>query len=117
MVHLGQVEHHLALTRRSVMVHSERSITLLLASFDVALPIEREKIKLNRLNYRDYPLHALIFAWLVLRVQVTFSSEPSCNLLGATILNIMSTNCAYVLSLLRARSQQQHAALPQVPQH
>ena len=47
------------------MVHSERSIYLSLASFDVVLPSEREKQKLNQLNSRDSPLHSSSFAWLV----------------------------------------------------
>ena len=58
--------------------------------------------ELNRLNYRDFPLHVLNFARLVPREQVTFSSEPSRNLLCATILDIILTCCAYVLSLRRA---------------
>ena len=98
--------------RRAVMVHSARSIALLLASFDVALPSEREKPSWtwNRLNNRDFPLDALSFARSVPRAQVAFSSEPSLNLLCATILDIISTSCAYVLSLRRARSPPRHAA-------
>ena len=38
--HLGQTEHSLA---RAVMVHSAHNIALLLASFNVTLPSEREK--------------------------------------------------------------------------
>ena len=59
---------------------------------------------------RDFPLHELIFARLVPRAQVAFSSEPSRNLLCATILDIISTCCAYILSLRRARSPPRHAA-------
>ena len=44
------------------------------------------------------------------RAQVAFSSEPSRNLLCATILDIISTSCAYVLSLRRARSPPRYAA-------
>ena len=78
--------------------------------------------ELNRLNDRDFPLHALSFAWSVPHAQVAFSSEPSRNLLYATILCIISTSYAYVLSLRRARSPQQHDARdrrapPQVLQH
>ena len=38
---------------------------------------------------RDFPLHASSFAWLVPRAHVAFSSEPSRNLLCATILDII----------------------------
>ena len=97
---------------RAVMVKSARSIALLLASFYAALPSEREK--LNRLDDIDFPFHlkfhALSFAWSVSRAQVAFSSEPSRNLLCATILDIISTICAYVLSLGRARSPPPHTA-------
>ena len=38
------------------------------------------------------------FCFVGSRAQVAFSSEPSRNLLCATILDIISTSCAYVLS-------------------
>ena len=53
-------------------------------------------------------LHTLSFAWLVPHAHVTFSSEPSHNLLCATILDIISTSYAYVLSLRREVSPQPH---------
>ena len=92
----------------TVMIHSACSIVLLLASFDVLLPSESKKQ--SWIDNRDFPLKLLIFALLIPRHHVAFSSEPSCNLLGATILDIISTCCAHVLSLLRARSPPPHAA-------
>ena len=57
-----------------------------------------------------FPLHTLSFARLVPHTHVAFSSEPSRNLLCATILDIISTRYAYVLSLRRARSPPPHDA-------
>ena len=92
--------------------HSARSIALLLASCDVVLPSEREKPSWIdwTIEIRDFPLHSLSFAPPVPRAQVAFSSEPSRNLLYATILDIISTSSAYVLSHLRARSPPPHDA-------
>ena len=82
-----------------------------LISFLWCSPTQRTReTELNRLNHRDFPLHTLSFAWWVPHVQVAFSSEPSRNLLCATILDIISTSRAYVLSLRRARSPPPHAA-------
>ena len=66
--------------------------------------------ELNQLNNREFPLHMLSFALLVPCAQVAFSSEPSRNLLGMTILDIKVTRYAYVLSLRRARSPQRKDA-------
>ena len=61
------------------MVHSARSIELLLASFDVALPSEREKQ-----SWIDWTIEISPSAHLsVPREQVAFSSEQSRNLLCA----------------------------------
>ena len=49
-----------------------------------------------------FPLHTLSFARLVPHTHVAFSSEPSHNLLCATILDIISTSYANVLSQARA---------------
>ena len=106
--HLDQTEH-----RSAVMVHSASRIAPLLASFDVALPSEREKpswtdwiIEISR----NFPPPHVEFFSVGSPAQVAFSSEPSSNLLCATILDIISTSCAYVLLLWRARSPPPHAA-------
>ena len=57
--HLDQTEH-----RSAVMVHSASRIAPLLASFDVALPSEREKP--SRLNYRDFPEFSTSTRWVFL---------------------------------------------------
>ena len=68
-------------------------------------PSTRWRGKLN-----NFPLHTLIFARLVPRKHVAFSSEPLSNLLCTTILDIISTSCAYVHSLQHACSPARHAA-------
>ena len=78
--------------------------------------------ELNRLKYQDSILSTLRFAWSFPSAQVAFSSELSRHLLYATILDIISTSCAYVLSLWRASSPQPHAERDrarrkQAPQH
>ena len=95
---------------RAVMVHSARRIALLFSFIWCRATKWTRSTELNRLNDRDFPLHALSFARSVPGAQVAFSSEPSCNLLCATILDIISTSCAYVLSLRRVRSPPPHAA-------
>ena len=60
--------------------------------------------KLNRLNNRDFPLHSLSFALLVLLVHVAFSGEPLRNLLCVTILDIILTSYSCMLSLGRTLS-------------
>ena len=93
--------------RRSVMVHSARRA---LISFIWCRTTQwTRESKLNQLNNRNFLLHALSLATSVPRAQVTFSSEPSLNLLWATIVDIISTSCAHVLSLRRARSLPPHA--------
>ena len=87
---------------RAVMIHSS-------FIWCRATQLKRET-KLNRLNNRDFPLHAFNFAQSVPRAHVALSSEPWHNLLCATILDIISTCCAYVLSLLRNHSPPPHAA-------
>ena len=57
-----------------------------------------------------FPLHIWSFAWLVPHTHVAFSSEPSHNLLCATILDIISTSYACMLSLWRARLPPPHDA-------
>ena len=91
---------------RAAMVHSARHITLLSASFHVGQPSWLDwtrETELTRLNGRNFPLHALSFARSFPRAQVAFSSEPSRNLLCATIFDIILTICAYVLTSARVR--------------
>ena len=47
---------------------------------------------MNEQSNRDFPLLTLSFALSVPRAQVVFSNEPSCNLLWATFLDIISTS-------------------------
>ena len=55
-----------------------------------------------------FPPPIIVFALSVPWAHVTFSSKPSCSLLCAAILDIISTNNACVLSLLRARLPPPH---------
>ena len=105
--HLGQTEHRSACCDGSPCAQ-HRALTSIIIILCSTTEWTRET-ELNWLNYRDFPLHALIFAESVPRAQVAFSSEPSRNLLCATILDIISTCCAYVLLLQPARSPQPHA--------
>ena len=112
---------------RAVMVHSVLSIALAaLISFIgcCATKCKRENKLLSWINcsIEISPSMRWFFALLVSRMQVAFSIEPSQNLLCLTILDIISTCCAYVLSLQRACLQPLHVAQnsvlpPQVPQH
>ena len=62
--------------------------------------------KQNRSKNRDFHVHTLIFAWSLPNVQLKFSSEPSHILLCATILDIVSTSCAYSVAPARALAAQ-----------
>ena len=104
--HLGQTEHRSERGDGSLCAQHRSLISIISCR---ATQWTRET-GLNRLNNRDFHLHALIFAGSVPCTQVAFSSEPSRNLLCTTILDIISTCCEYVLSLRRARSPPPHAA-------
>ena len=95
-----------------LLTTSARSVALLLASFDVALPSEREKPSWIdwRIEISSSTRWVLLTAQSIPRAQVASSSEPSRYLLCATILYIISTSCVYMLSRQRARSQQPHAS-------
>ena len=94
----------------AAMVHSARCIALLLAPFDFTLPSEREKPS-RKIEISPHTRWVLLYQSLSIpSAHVSFSSEPSRNLLCATILDIMSTSYAYVLLLRRARSLPRHAA-------
>ena len=106
MFHLGQKEHcsaHVDL----VMVHSAHSIVLLLASFDVVLPREREKP-----SWIDWTIEISPSArWDLLSMFPTSMSHfrashhtTYCVAMCAMILDIILTSYAYMLSLRRARS-------------
>ena len=77
-------------------------LVLLLVSFDVALPSEREKLSWIAWTIEIFRSTR----WVLPRVL----SESSHKLLCATILDIISTCCAYALSLLRVPSLTPDAA-------
>ena len=106
MFHLGQTEHCSARGDGPLCAQHRALVGFI---WRRATEWTRET-ELNRLNHRDFPLHTLSFDRSVPRAHIAFSSEPSRNLLCATILDIISTSCAYVLSLRRARSSPRHAA-------
>ena len=106
--HLGQTEHRLARDDGPLCKQHRALISLIWCRPTLWM----QKTKLNRLNNPEFLLHAthaLSFARLVPRKQIAFSSETSSNLLWATILDIISTSCAYVLSLRPACSLQPRA--------
>ena len=91
----------------AVTFHTASSIALLLDLFHFVLPSEREKPSWIDWTIEIFPSTH----WFLLCLLPAFLIEPSSNLSWATILDIISNSCAFLLSLWRARSQQPHAAL------